>query len=194
MSHLHKLVLLCCLGLLSACVTINVYFPAAAAERAADRIIEDVWGSGEAATPPPQSQRISPSEALLAVLEWVIPSAHAQQANIDISSPTIERLRSSMASRHGQLAPYYNSGAVGLTADGLITVRDLNQVPLPERGTVQQLVAAEQQDRNALYRAIAVENGHPEWEGQIRDTFARRWIANARGGWWYQQGGNWVQK
>lgn len=29
---------------LSACVTINVYFPAAAAEKAADKIIEDVWG------------------------------------------------------------------------------------------------------------------------------------------------------
>ena len=28
---------------LSACVTINIYFPAAAAEKAADRIIEDVW-------------------------------------------------------------------------------------------------------------------------------------------------------
>jgi hypothetical protein len=29
--------------LLGACVTINIYFPAAAAERAADRIIDEVW-------------------------------------------------------------------------------------------------------------------------------------------------------
>ncbi|MDE3022176.1 MAG: hypothetical protein KGI54_09970 [Pseudomonadota bacterium] len=29
--------------LLSACVTINIYFPAAAAKKAADRIIDDVW-------------------------------------------------------------------------------------------------------------------------------------------------------
>ncbi len=28
---------------LPACVTINIYFPAAAAEKAADRIIDDVW-------------------------------------------------------------------------------------------------------------------------------------------------------
>ena len=27
----------------SACVTINIYFPAAAAEKAADRIIDEVW-------------------------------------------------------------------------------------------------------------------------------------------------------
>ena len=30
-------------GMLAACVTINIYFPAAAAERAADRIIDEVW-------------------------------------------------------------------------------------------------------------------------------------------------------
>lgn len=28
---------------LTACVTINIYFPAAAAEKAADQIIEEVW-------------------------------------------------------------------------------------------------------------------------------------------------------
>jgi hypothetical protein len=28
---------------LFGCVTINIYFPAAAAERAADRIIDEVW-------------------------------------------------------------------------------------------------------------------------------------------------------
>jgi hypothetical protein len=27
----------------AACVTINIYFPAAAAEKAADKIIEEVW-------------------------------------------------------------------------------------------------------------------------------------------------------
>lgn len=30
-------------GTVSACVTINIYFPAAAAEKAADKIIDEVW-------------------------------------------------------------------------------------------------------------------------------------------------------
>ncbi|PKO24774.1 MAG: hypothetical protein CVU35_07555 [Betaproteobacteria bacterium HGW-Betaproteobacteria-8] len=30
-------------SILSACVTINIYFPAAAAEKAADRLIDEVW-------------------------------------------------------------------------------------------------------------------------------------------------------
>ncbi len=35
--------LLCSAALLAGCVTINIYFPAAAAEKAADRIIDGVW-------------------------------------------------------------------------------------------------------------------------------------------------------
>lgn len=35
---------------LSACVTINIYFPAAAAEKAADRIIDEVWQLKQGAT------------------------------------------------------------------------------------------------------------------------------------------------
>lgn len=39
----HLLSLLVAAVLLSACVTINIYFPAAAAESAADKIIDEVW-------------------------------------------------------------------------------------------------------------------------------------------------------
>jgi len=39
----RNLSLLAVLAGLSACVTINIYFPAAAAEKAADKIIDDVW-------------------------------------------------------------------------------------------------------------------------------------------------------
>lgn len=34
---------LACALVLSGCVTINIYFPAAAAEKAADKIIDEVW-------------------------------------------------------------------------------------------------------------------------------------------------------
>jgi len=35
--------LLALAGTLASCVTINIYFPAAAAEKAADKIIDEVW-------------------------------------------------------------------------------------------------------------------------------------------------------
>ncbi|WP_137939818.1 hypothetical protein [Chitinivorax sp. B] len=36
---------------MSACVTINIYFPAAAAEKAADKIIDEVWQEGQGTKP-----------------------------------------------------------------------------------------------------------------------------------------------
>jgi uncharacterized protein len=200
-----KLAAVC--ALLSACVTINVYFPAAAAEKAADRIIEDVWG--QSAQPAPKSPEkqlgeksssiIQPAQHVLlaaatGALNLLIAPAHAQ-ADLNISTPAVRQLTQSMEARHGQLKKYYDSGAVGLTADGLIDLRDLNAVPLPERNAVRQLVSAENADRSNLYREIAAANGHPEWEGDIRSTFAQRWIERASSGWYYKDSsGTWKQK
>jgi hypothetical protein len=39
-------------GWLGGCITINIYFPAAAAEKAADRIIDEVLGKGAEGAPP----------------------------------------------------------------------------------------------------------------------------------------------
>lgn len=195
------------LMLLAACVTINVYFPAVAAEKAADRFIEDVWGPQ--ATPMPeenQPQETSPPGATLEqegaitmlagrTLDFFVPVAHAQQPDFNISTPAIQAIKQRMEQRHSELAPHYESGAVGLTDDALVTIRDQAAIPLPQRNQVKQLVADENADRNALYREIAAANNRPEWEGNIRSTFAQRWIANARAGWWYQNAnGDWVQK
>ena len=55
--------------------------------------------------------------------------------------------------------------------------------------------ADENADRNSLYREIASANGNPEWEADIRSTFAQRWVANARAGWYYKsKAGDWTQK
>jgi hypothetical protein len=183
----------------TACVTINVYFPAEAAERAADRIIRDVYGedSGNKAEPAsPQSRNGTPPATAgfgLAVLDWLIAPAHAE-ADISVNTPAIRKLEASMEARHRTLAPYYDSGAVGMTGDGEISIRDQKQIPLQERNTVKNMVSMENRDRSALYAEIARANGHPEWEPDIRGIFARRWVGNAPRGWWYMDAGNWKQK
>ncbi|HUT39819.1 MAG TPA: YdbL family protein [Gammaproteobacteria bacterium] len=195
----------------TACVTINVYFPAEAAEKAADRIILDVYGATppqtpqkipaepqqQPAEPQPQSLRDRPglpARTLALALDWLVAPAHAE-ADLSINTPAIRQLTASMEARHRTLGPYYASGAVGMTRDGQIDVRDQKLVPLAERNTVRNLVAEENRDRSALYAEMARANDHPEWEGEIRATFARRWVDNARAGWWYMDGsGAWKQK
>ena len=117
------------------------------------------------------------------------------QANLKIDTPALATLRKNLRDRHQQLAPFYASGAIGLTRDGSIGLRDANLVPLAQRAQVNALIADGNQDRAALYREIARANGHPEWEGEIRATFAQRWIERAQPGWYYQNpSGEWVRK
>lgn len=191
----------------AACVTVNVYFPAAAAEKAADQIIDSVTGQqgGTARKPaqPAPTSRVhgEPAPVLLAaagrVLYALVPAAHAQSdANLDISSPEIRAITASMQARFAQLGKYFASGVVGLTADGLVQVRDASAAPLAERATVARLVAEDNRDREQLYAEIAKANGHPEWAGNIRSIFARRWVERgAQPGWYYQDAsGAWKQK
>jgi uncharacterized protein YdbL (DUF1318 family) len=197
--------------LLAACVTVNIYFPAAAAEKAADRVIQEVWGApprgqppagpdgpGEGTAPgrpgPTSLEQHAPGAGLARLADFFLTPALAQP-NIDVSTSAIQQITAGMERRHRQLEPLYASGAVGLTSDGLVALRDPGAVPLAQRRDASQLVADENRDRQALYREVAVANGHPEWEAQIRATFARRWIANARSGWWHQDvGGQWVRR
>lgn len=116
-------------------------------------------------------------------------------ADLEINTPAISALQNTMQARHGQLAPHYASGAVGQTRDGNVALRDASAVPLAARQSVNSLVADENRDRAALYREIARANGHPEWEAEVRSTFAQRWIDKAASGWWVQNaGGAWAKK
>jgi len=182
--------LLLMLGIAS-CVTINIYFPAAAAEKAADQIIKDIQQGSETQ---PQSglRRWHARVDVLALLG--IGAAHAQ-ADLEIDSPEIRAIRASMKRRFAKLRQYLDKGWIGYANDGLVAVVNKAEIPLRERAAVERLVAAENRDRQALYQAIARANGHPEWADEIRRTFAKRWIVNARPGWWVQRAdGRWVRK
>jgi len=192
--------------LIAACVTINVYFPAAAADKAADQFINDVTkgNTGGGSNPPPQSYFVPPverNEFVVAVgraLDVLVAPANAQNAEaaLNVNSPAVARIKQSMAARFGDLEKFFASGAVGLTKDGMVDVRDINAVALPDRATVKRLVTEDNADRTQLYAEIAKASNHPEWEKDVRDAFARRWVSTgAKPGWYYQDdSGAWKQK
>jgi uncharacterized protein YdbL (DUF1318 family) len=199
-------------ALLAGCVTINVYFPAAAAQKAADKIIGNIIGpqSPPASTPPasstqpPASDNDSPDgvghgEPLaMRVLDAVIPAANAAEAqpDLDIHTPAIDAIMTRMRNRYrSTLKPLLDSGAIGFTHNGDVAIRDAAGIPLSGRAQANQAVAAENTDRAELYKQIAAANGHPEWASRMREAFAKRWIAMARPGWYYQDAsGNWQKK
>jgi uncharacterized protein YdbL (DUF1318 family) len=186
---------------LTACVTINIYFPAAAAEKAADEIIKDIQDAVPGQNLPKPKPKAALDNWQLATLQAIdqaiavlISSAEAAEADLSINSPEIRQLTASMEERFASLKGFYASGAIGIKSDGLLAVKDPASVALQDRNQVTKLVAAENKDRQALYQAIANANGHPEWAAQIKATFATRWASNAQAGWWYQSSGTWKQK
>ena len=118
----------------------------------------------------------------------------AAAADLEVNTPAITALKASMQARHNQLSPFYGAGAIGLTKDGMIAVKDAAAVPLSQRGSLTGLVSAENADRANLYKEIATANAHPEWQNEIQSTFAGRWIDKAQSGWFYQNGGGWAKK
>jgi uncharacterized protein YdbL (DUF1318 family) len=176
----------------SACITVNIYFPAPEGRRAAEEIVEETWGAGgtppSAASPAAEGQswwwdRLRPA------------SAHAQEADINVSTAAIRALKESMRKRAEELKPSLSAGRVGIGSDGLLVVRGLDGVALRDQATIRRLVEAENRDRQSLYREIAKANNFgDERVSDIQRIFAETWIAKAEKGWWVQKNGQWVQK
>ena len=193
---------------LTACVTINVYFPAAEAKEAAKEFVEKVIGPDAVpatpAEPTPDKKPDGSGGGMASLLQRIDPlslvgigSAYAQgQPDISIKTPAIQAIQARMASRFdASLRKGFDSGALGFGKDGLVVLREPGALELKDRAGMQAAVADDNRDRKAVYHEVAVANGHPEWEAQIRDVFAKQWVDSARGGWWYQdKGGAWKQK
>ena len=184
------------LVLLSACVTVNIYFPAAAVQRAADEIVKETWGGPSGKSEPIQPQSLLPLAPLPRLSLSLTREAFAQEPDINVSNPAIRGLRESIKRRSGAIKPYMDKGNAGINQNGLLAVRSSDGLSLKERAEVQQLIEAENRDREALYAEIAKANNiPPEAVPKIKGIFAKSWIDQAQSGWWIQDPqGNWRRK
>lgn len=120
--------------------------------------------------------------------------AGAQMTNLEVNTPAVAAIRASLKQRHEEMRPHMESGAIGLAKDGRWVMRDANLVPLAARQKVNGLLTAENADWDALAREIANANGHPEWEAEVRNTFAQRRLGKAHPGWWVQGPSGWEKR
>ncbi len=186
-------VILAVMLLVGACVTVNIYFPAEAVKKAADEIVNDVYKKGEepAKDTKPEGRLFIPSDLadLFSATAWA-------QADINISTPAIRSIRSSIEARFGQLSPYYNGGNVGINNRGYLEIRDQGGLDVGAIGNLRGLVDADNADRKRLYQEIASANGlGPDTIPQIEKLFAQSWQNQAGPGWWIQGGnGSWVKR
>lgn len=183
---------------IGSCVTINIYFPAAAVEKAAEEIVKEIYGEEEPEEPKgeePQGFNYSPFR--FAGIEFGATAAHAaEEADINITTPAIRTLRQSLQQRMGSIRPFLDKGNVGISNDGLLVVRSSDGLNLKEKAKLKRLVDSDNRDREALYAEIAKANNFESGRvADIKKLFAGSWIKEARGGWWVQEpDGKWHQK
>jgi uncharacterized protein YdbL (DUF1318 family) len=184
-----------------SCVTINIYFPAAAVEKAADKIVEEVWGEDGEAGQDTQGEQDSPESFLYQIKMFVLSlvgpeEAYAQEADINVTTPTIRTLKSSIKQRADSIKPYLDGGNVGLGNDGLLVMRSAEGLSLKDKAGIARLMEAENRDREALYREIVKANNFsPDRVDDIKKIFAKSWVKQAKKGWWVQNpDGQWVKR
>jgi len=190
---------------ITSCVTINIYFPAAAVEKAADKIVEEVWGEKqkkeEQKKQEEQKQQGEPQSMIQSPMRFAISligpaQAFAQDVDINVTTPAIRALKESIQKRADSIKPYMDSGNVGISNDGLLVTRNNDGLNLKDKASLTRLIEAENKDRNSLYTEIAKANNFPtEKISDIKKIFAGSWIKKAKPDWWYQNSeGKWKQK
>ncbi len=183
----HGLWITAVLFLVTACVTVNIYFPAAEVRKAAEDIVKDVRQQT-----PEQGEKSSqsPISSLFSVRE-----AHAA-VELTISNATIRQLKERMKKRFPSLEPYMARGLVGEGLNGFLSIRSLSGLGLRQKATLKKLVDAENRDRKALYMAVAQALNIPSSQiARVQSIFALQWQKTApKGSFIEKKPGKWLRK
>lgn len=182
--------------LFAACVTVNIYFPAAAIQKAADEIVDDVRGTKEEKQPEPQKKNDKQSSIIDSIRGFVGPREAQAQINAEVSTPAIRGLKQAMKDNFPQLKPFYDKGAIGENNAGFVEQRDAGGLNLKEKADLNRFMGQENNNRNALYGEIMKANKlGADSLPKIQKIFANSWREKSQPGWWIQNdGGGWEKK
>lgn len=175
------------------CITVNVYFPEGAVQRAADEFVKDLYkstdgqrpaGKGAAAPAGQPSSRFS-----------LITEVYAAD-EINIHSPGAEAIKGRMAPRVSELNGYKAKGVIGETNNGTVMLKDAAGLSLKDRAGVERLIQAENKDRGDLYDEVQkVNNLNDRNQTRIRSHFSKAFQEHSPAGTWIQGGsGGWTRK
>lgn len=206
-------------GLLVSCaiITVNVYFPEKAVKDAYKSLDEMLLKKDGHTAPDAEKQPAvepkPPEPGPQSSLTDMVPEfsftavAHAAENGDDLaielgSMPEVTAAYAEMSQRQPALTALFNSGAVGLTSQGLVTVRDKAKVSAQD----EAVVGAENRNRKTIIggmakailkttRQEATKAALDQTMGKAAATYAETRREAAKAGWWMQlQNGKWVQK
>ena len=115
--------------------------------------------------------------------------------NLDIGAPTVVIVKHSLAQRTSRLVRFYESGEIGLGADGLVYLRDSTKMTLSKRQIDEKLIDNENHELRGLIQALADANGMLKDEAAVWAAQRQRWLSQWKSGWWLRDAsGGWSRK
>ncbi|MBI2353592.1 MAG: DUF1318 domain-containing protein [Deltaproteobacteria bacterium] len=207
-------------ALMAACaiITVNVYFPEEGAKEAYKSLDGMLLKSSEEKAPAgektPLREQSAPEAGPRSRLIDAIPSLSlcspayaadnlADDLAVELAGmPEVMKAYDEMSRRLPRINALFSSGVIGLTSQGLVSVRDKTKITAQDEALVQ----AENQNRKtvvtSMAKAIVKLTKQPETKavmeqmlGKAAATFAETKRESAKPGWWIQlPNGRWVQK
>ncbi len=179
-----------------AVITVNVDFPTEAVEEAAEKIIDEIEGGEDAQSKPGDSGQQSFFQKTIHFNVFGNSTVYADEIDLNLTTPAIRKLIDFMKARNTEIMNFKDKGVIGETNDGTLAIRNMNGLGGEEIRTVKRLLRAENNDREALYKELAVANKiEPSAVGRIKTIFAKTRISKAKPGHWHHdEKGKWTQK
>ena len=179
-----------------AVITVNVYFPTEAVEEAAEKIIDEIQSGEDAQSTADNSDQQSFFKMSMPFNVFSGSTVYADEINLNLTTPVIRKLIDSMKSRNAKIMQFKDKGAIGETNDGMLSIREMDGLGGEEIRTVNRLLRAENNDREALYKELTAANKiDPADIDKVKSIFAKTHKLKAKPGHWYHdEKGNWTQK
>ncbi len=180
------------LFILTACVTINIYFPAAKVQKTAEEIVRDVRGQDaeDLQKTPDAEQDPGP------VSMFSFTSEAWAGGELTVSNATIRTLKSSIKQNYPLLRRWLIEGVLAENFEGYVVVKDESGLNLKERVGMKRTMNEENSNRKALYEAVAHALNIPSSQiKKVGRIFAQQWQrAVPQGTWIEKEPGKWVKR
>ena len=179
-----------------AVITVNIYFPTEAVEKAAEKIINEIASGEEPQTIPEENK----PQGLLwkNVPHYSLGNAtvYAEDIDLNITTPAIRTIIERMKTRYHDIARFNDTGVVGESYDGMLVIREMGGLTGEDIRTVKRVLSAENSDREMLYKELATANKISLSEiDKIKTIFAETRREKAKAGDWFKdKNGTWSQE
>jgi len=157
-------------------------------EKQADNVLDFIEGKTDTLPATPEGAA-GPSSLLHGVLDAVSPirMAYAAESKMKEDSAGIKEYAEKMRARQPDIAKWKEKGVICEDNRGYLSLREGSVSDPKEKNEVQKLIAAENDDRKAMYRQIARESASAEVTlTSVENVYAQRRLERAKSGEIYQ--------